>query len=111
MPKEIIMPKLGESVVEGVIGKWLKAEGDFVDEDEPLVEVDTDKVNAEVPSTARGIVHGSWSPRVQTVAVGPGHRDHPWGRTKSCRGAMPLRSWLRPPRQADRSLKGRRDSR
>lgn len=70
MPKEIIMPKLGESVVEGVIGKWLKAEGDFVDEDEPLVEVDTDKVNAEVPSTARGIVHKLLVPEGATVAVG-----------------------------------------
>ncbi len=57
MPKEIVMPKLGESVVEGVIGRWLKAEGDFVDVDEPLVEVDTDKVNAEVPSPYRGVVH------------------------------------------------------
>ena len=70
MPKEIKMPKLGESVVEGVIGKWLKAEGEFIDEDEPLVEVDTDKVNAEVPSTARGIVHRLLAPEGATVAVG-----------------------------------------
>jgi len=70
MPREIVMPKLGESVVEGVIGKWLKAEGDFVDEDEPLVEVDTDKVNAEVPSPARGIVHRLLAREGETVAVG-----------------------------------------
>ena len=70
MPIEIRMPKLGESVVEGIIGKWLKAEGDYIDEDEPLVEVDTDKVNAEVPSTAKGIVHRLLAPEGATVAVG-----------------------------------------
>ncbi|MBO2520970.1 MAG: 2-oxo acid dehydrogenase subunit E2 [Clostridia bacterium] len=70
MPKEIVMPKLGESVVEGVIGRWLKAEGDFVDVDEPLVEVDTDKVNAEVPSPYRGVVHRLLAREGETVAVG-----------------------------------------
>lgn len=67
---EIIMPKLGESVVEGVIGKWLKAEGDRVEVDEPLVEVDTDKVNAEVPSPYAGVVQKLLAHEGETVSVG-----------------------------------------
>jgi len=48
------MPQLGESVAEGTIGKWLKQPGDQVAKYEPLVEVVTDKVNAEVPSPIAG---------------------------------------------------------
>src|SRR5205823_739833 len=48
------MPQLGESVTEGTVEKWLKAEGELVRRDEPLVEVVTDKVNAEVPSPFEG---------------------------------------------------------
>src|SRR5450759_1293855 len=50
------MPQLGESVAEGTIGKWLKSIGDEVALDEPLLEVITDKVNAEVPSPFAGIL-------------------------------------------------------
>jgi pyruvate/2-oxoglutarate dehydrogenase complex dihydrolipoamide acyltransferase (E2) component len=50
MPTPITMPQLGESVTEGTITRWLKAEGDEVEKDEPLCEVDTDKVSAELPS-------------------------------------------------------------
>jgi len=50
----IKMPQLGESVTEGTVDKWLKKEGDFVKRDEPLVEVVTDKVNAEIPSPFEG---------------------------------------------------------
>ena len=53
MPK-VQMPQLGESVAEGTIGKWLKKPGDHVDKYEPIVEVITDKVNAEVPSPFEG---------------------------------------------------------
>lgn len=56
MPTEVIMPALGESIAEGVIVKWLKREGDSVREDEPLVEVETDKAVVEIPSPASGIV-------------------------------------------------------
>src|SRR5690606_19112229 len=70
MPKEIAMPKLGESVVEGVIGRWLKAEGDRIEEDEPLVEIDTDKVNAEVPSPYSGVVYKLVASEGETVPVG-----------------------------------------
>lgn len=70
MPREIIMPKLGESVVEGVIGRWLKQVGDTVVMDEPLVEVDTDKVNAEVPSPYEGTVEKIIAAEGETVPVG-----------------------------------------
>ena len=50
----IKMPQLGESVTEGTVDRWLKKEGDFVKRDEPLVEVVTDKVNAEIPSPFEG---------------------------------------------------------
>ena len=55
MPK-VTMPQLGESVAEGTIGKWLKKPGDTVAKYEPLLEVITDKVNAEVPSPYEGIL-------------------------------------------------------
>src|SRR5438874_11065520 len=51
---QIKMPQLGESVTEGTVDKWLKHEGDFVKRDEPIVEVVTDKVNAEIPSPFEG---------------------------------------------------------
>jgi 2-oxoglutarate dehydrogenase E2 component (dihydrolipoamide succinyltransferase) len=53
---EILLPKMGESVAEATIIKWLKNEGEFVKADEPLVEIATDKVDSEVPSTAEGIL-------------------------------------------------------
>ena len=56
MPISIVVPQLGESVAEGTIGKWLKKPGDHVDKYEPLLEVITDKVNAEVPSPFEGVL-------------------------------------------------------
>ncbi len=56
MAVEILMPELGESVHEGTVSRWLKKEGDFVKEDEPIVEIMTDKVNTELPSPASGIL-------------------------------------------------------
>lgn len=56
MPVEILMPELGESVHEGTVNRWLKKVGDFVKEDEPVVEIMTDKVNTELPSPASGIL-------------------------------------------------------
>ncbi len=54
MAIEIVIPQLGESVVEGTISKWLKKEGDKIDKDEPLVEIATDKINIEIPSPKAG---------------------------------------------------------
>src|ERR1700741_380801 len=54
MPTEVIMPQMGESIFEGTITKWLKKPGDSVQRDEPLFEISTDKVDAEIPSPAAG---------------------------------------------------------
>ncbi len=70
MATEIKMPQLGESVVEGTITKWLKQEGDTIDEDELLVEVSTDKVDSEVPSSAAGTIQKLLVPEGETVKVG-----------------------------------------
>src|SRR6059058_3703588 len=63
------MPQLGESVAEGTIGRWLKQPGDRVERDEPLVEIQTDKVNAEVPSPVAGILQEILLPEGTTAAV------------------------------------------
>ncbi len=56
MPTDVIMPQMGESIFEGTITKWLKKPGDMVQRDEPLFEISTDKVDAEIPSPASGIL-------------------------------------------------------
>ena len=53
---ELLMPKMGESVAEATITAWLKEEGDTIDADESVVEIATDKVDSEVPSTAEGVL-------------------------------------------------------
>ncbi|HEX2728266.1 MAG TPA: dihydrolipoamide acetyltransferase family protein [Rubrobacteraceae bacterium] len=70
MAKPVTMPQLGESVTEGTITRWLKAEGDEVAMDEPLAEVDTDKVNAELPSPVAGRIEKLLIPEGATVDVG-----------------------------------------
>ncbi len=67
---EILMPQLGESVTEGTITQWFKAIGDHVDEDEPLFEVSTDKVDSEVPSPASGVLTKIVVAEGETVDVG-----------------------------------------
>src|SRR5579862_1945695 len=54
MPTDVVMPQMGESITEGTITKWLKKPGDNVQRDEPLFEISTDKVDAEIPSPAAG---------------------------------------------------------
>ncbi|HWC15145.1 MAG TPA: dihydrolipoamide acetyltransferase family protein [Actinomycetota bacterium] len=70
MGTEIKMPQLGETVVEGTITKWLKQEGDTVSEDELLVEISTDKVDSEVPSSASGVIEKILVQEGETVNVG-----------------------------------------
>ena len=53
---DVIMPQMGESIVEGTLTKWLKKPGDTVERDEPLFEISTDKVDAEIPSPAAGVL-------------------------------------------------------
>jgi pyruvate/2-oxoglutarate dehydrogenase complex dihydrolipoamide acyltransferase (E2) component len=70
MPTKVSMPQLGESVVEGTITKWLKAVGEPVEEYEPLLEVNTDKVDSEIPSPTSGIVLQILVPEGTTVQAG-----------------------------------------
>ena len=56
MPTEVVMPQMGESIFEGTITKWLKKPGDKVQRDEPLFEISTDKVDAEIPAPASGVL-------------------------------------------------------
>src|SRR6202521_6434749 len=56
MPTDIIMPQMGESIFEGTITKWLKKPGEKVKRDEPLFEISTDKVDAEIPAPASGVL-------------------------------------------------------
>ena len=70
MPTQVLMPQLGESVVEGTITKWLKAKGETIQEFEPLLEVNTDKVDTEVPSPASGVVLDILAEEGATVKAG-----------------------------------------
>src|SRR5881296_2381657 len=70
MPIKIVVPQLGESVAEGTVSKWLKAVGDRVRKEEPLVEIQTDKINVEIPSPAEGILEEIVVPEGTTVLVG-----------------------------------------
>ena len=56
MNEKIIVPVLGESITEATVAKWLKSKGDTVEADEPIVELETDKVNLEVPSPVDGVL-------------------------------------------------------
>ncbi|MBO6489871.1 MAG: 2-oxoglutarate dehydrogenase complex dihydrolipoyllysine-residue succinyltransferase [Pelagibacteraceae bacterium] len=70
MSENIVVPALGESITEATISKWIKNQGDQVKEDEPIVELETDKVNVEVPSPAEGIISKTNFKAGDTVEVG-----------------------------------------
>src|SRR6185295_17911289 len=69
MATDILMPQMGESITEGTVVKWLKKVGDSVQRDEPLLEISTDKVDAEIPSPAAGVVTEILAKEGDTVAV------------------------------------------
>jgi len=69
MPTDVIMPQMGESIFEGTITRWLKHAGDSVQKDEPLFEISTDKVDAEIPSPAAGILTEIRFPEGATVEI------------------------------------------
>lgn len=69
MPTDIVMPQMGESIFEGTITKWLKKPGDKVQRDEPLFEISTDKVDAEIPSPASGVLQDIKITEGNTVQV------------------------------------------
>ena len=70
MSEKILVPVLGESIVEATVSKWLKNEGDLVEADEPIVELETDKVNLEVPSPTSGVLEKINSKDGSVVEVG-----------------------------------------
>ena len=70
MIEKIVVPVLGESITEATVSKWLKKEGDNVEVDEPLVELETDKVNLEVPSPISGVLTEISSKNGSVVEVG-----------------------------------------
>lgn len=69
MPVEVRIPSLGESITQGVIVRWMKREGERVETDEPILELETDKASVEIPATATGILH-IVQPEGTTVEVG-----------------------------------------
>ncbi len=69
MPTDVIMPQMGESIFEGTITKWLKKAGETVEKDEPLFEISTDKVDAEIPSPVAGVLSEIKVPEGETVEV------------------------------------------
>src|SRR5215218_10311583 len=70
MPVSVTMPRLGESVTEGTVTRWLKKEGERVEADEPLLEVSTDKVDTEIPAPASGVLSAIRVGEDETVEVG-----------------------------------------
>ncbi len=70
MSMEVVMPQMGESITEGTVSKWLKAVGERVEKDEPVLEISTDKVDAEVPSPGAGILLEIRTQEGETVEVG-----------------------------------------
>ena len=70
MSVEVVMPQMGESITEGTVSKWLKSVGDKIEKDEPILEISTDKVDAEVPSPAAGTLLEIRHQEGETVEVG-----------------------------------------
>src|SRR3954467_635544 len=70
MSVEVVMPQMGESITEGTVSKWLKGVGDRIEKDEAILEISTDKVDAEVPSPGAGVLLEIRHPEGETVEVG-----------------------------------------
>ncbi len=70
MSVEVVMPQMGESITEGTVSKWLKAVGDKIEKDEPILEISTDKVDAEVPAPGAGVLLEIRAQEGETVEVG-----------------------------------------
>src|SRR5277367_2488647 len=66
---DVVMPQMGESIVEGTLTKWLKKPGEHVDRDEPLFEISTDKVDTEIPSPSAGVLKEVLVEEGKTVAI------------------------------------------
>ncbi len=105
MPTDVVMPQMGESIAEGTIVRWIKKLGDQVARDEPLFEISTDKVDAEIPSPAAGVLSEIRVKEGETVAVnsvvaviGQSARERRRSRSSSVAGCPrrrppPVRRW------------------
>src|SRR5271163_2736590 len=69
MPTDVVMPQMGESIVEGTLTKWLKKPGEKVERDEPLFEISTDKVDTEIPAPTSGVLSEVLVEEGKTVAI------------------------------------------
>ena len=100
MSTNVVMPQMGESIAEGTIVRWIKKVGDTVDRDEPLFEISTDKVDAEIPSPAAGVITEI---RRQGRGDGPGQqrrRRDRRRRRRSRRRRLPAGPAEAPPRSS-----------
>ena len=70
MPTKLIMPLLGESVTDATVIKWLKSPGDKVEQYEPVLEVNTDKVDTEIPSPTSGVILAALAKEGEVVKLG-----------------------------------------
>ena len=104
MAVEVIMPQMGESIFEGTITKWLKKPGDTIERDEPLFEISTDKVDAEIPSPAAGVLkeirveEGKTVPIQTVVAL----IEAPGAQAAAAKPAAPARVQAPPPQPAQK---------
>src|SRR5688572_30744711 len=95
MATNVVMPQMGESIAEGTIVRWIKKVGDSVDRDEPLFEISTDKVDAEIPSPSAGVLteikvkEGETVPVNSVVAVIGVNGEKAPGPTPPASGGMP----------------------
>ena len=103
MPVNVVMPQMGESVAEGTVVRWIKKVGEHVERDEPLFEISTDKVDAEIPSPAAGtltaieVKEGETVPVDSVVAVIAQAGEDAALQGAGCRGAAGRRRRRRPP--------------
>ena len=98
MAKEIRVPALGESVTEATIAKWFRKPGEAVKADEPLVELETDKVTIEVPAPAAGVLSEVIAKDGATVAVGALLGQIREGKVRALAGISMQSSWIKMPR-------------
>ncbi|MEN8159960.1 MAG: dihydrolipoamide acetyltransferase family protein [Myxococcota bacterium] len=96
----VTLPELGESVLEGTVARWLVKEGDRVERDQPLVEVTTDKVDAEIPAPEDGVVEAILVPEGETVEVGTALARLATGAAEAAESERPYGAAAPPPRPA-----------
>ena len=105
MSEKITVPTLGESVTEATVSKWLKSQGDKVVADEPIVELETDKVNVEVPAPSNGILGAINVKEGETVNVGSLLGIINISSNKDADNHKEIKKYNPPPKEIDREPK------